>query len=208
MTASPGTMSLQVKDVGRQGIDLVWRERLGVVSRHRAANVVEDRGGVRPVAADGFHGGIGVQGADAADQRRGLVGPFPLLPVALGPELGEEAFPLLDAAAAGGQSRPVRNDVDVPPAIVVIGCAIVGLGLAGVVPTALSWAGALVPTATGAATGAVMMVGYLAFVFGPAAAGALAGAVSLRAVIVGLALAGAAAVALATQLERSNLSGR
>src|SRR5215212_1585322 len=89
-----------------------------------------------------------------------------------------------------------------PPAIAVTGCAIIGMGLAGVVPTALSQVGALVPAATGAATGAVMTVGYLAFVFGPAAAGALAAATSLRVVIASLVLAGVAVTVLATRLDQ------
>jgi MFS family permease len=93
-----------------------------------------------------------------------------------------------------------------PPAIAVTGCAIMGMGLAGVVPTALSQVGALVPAATGAATGAVMTVGYLAFVFGPAAAGALAAATSLRVVIASLVLAGVAVTALATRLDQGALT--
>jgi hypothetical protein len=48
-----------------------------------------------------------------------------------------------------------------------------------------------------------MTVGYLAFVFGPAAAGALAAATSLRAVNASLVLAGVAVTALATRLDIS-----
>jgi predicted MFS family arabinose efflux permease len=57
---------------------------------------------------------------------------------------------------------------------------VVGFALAPVVPTALSLAGRSAPGRAGAAVALVTTVGYSAFVLGPPAVGALAGATSLR----------------------------
>jgi predicted MFS family arabinose efflux permease len=65
---------------------------------------------------------------------------------------------------------------------VVAGAAllVVGFALAPVVPTALSLAGRSAPGRAGASVALVTTVGYSAFVLGPPAVGAVAGATSLR----------------------------
>ena len=66
------------------------------------------------------------------------------------------------------------------PAAAILGFALLGLGLAAVVPIAFSAAGALDPRATGRLVGRVAMVGYVGTVAGPIAIGWLAQATSLR----------------------------
>lgn len=67
--------------------------------------------------------------------------------------------------------------------VTVIGCGIVGLGVAGIAPTALSLAGLALPSAPGAASGATLMGGYLAVALVPFAAGAAASIASVRVVL-------------------------
>jgi MFS family permease len=69
------------------------------------------------------------------------------------------------------------------PFLGVIGFAVVGLGLAGIVPLAWSAAGHKQPQAPGRAIAAVAACGYLGFLAGPVLVGALAGVVGLRAAI-------------------------
>jgi MFS family permease len=67
------------------------------------------------------------------------------------------------------------------PAAAIAGFALLGLGLADVVPIAFSAAGDLDPRATGRLVGRVATVGYVGTVIGPIAIGWLAEATSLRA---------------------------
>jgi predicted MFS family arabinose efflux permease len=87
-----------------------------------------------------------------------------------------------------------------PAAIAVLGCGIAGLGLAGTGPTALSMAGAAVPSATGAASGATLAGGYLGFAGAPALAGIVASLFSARVVMGGVALAGLLVVVMALRV--------
>jgi MFS family permease len=66
------------------------------------------------------------------------------------------------------------------PAAAILGFALLGLGLAAVVPIAFSAAGDLDPRATGVLVGRVATVGYVGSVAGPIAIGWLAEATSLR----------------------------
>src|SRR5215208_5879379 len=66
------------------------------------------------------------------------------------------------------------------PAAAIAGFALLGLGLAAVVPIAFAAAGAMDPRATGSLVGSVATVGYVGSVAGPIAIGWLAEATSLR----------------------------
>jgi MFS family permease len=77
------------------------------------------------------------------------------------------------------------------PAVAIAGLAVVGLGVAAVVPVAWSVAAKKEPTAPGRAIAAVATCGYLGFLVGPVLVGALASAIGLRA---GVAVAGAVTV--------------
>jgi MFS family permease len=86
-----------------------------------------------------------------------------------------------------------------------VGIALAGLGTSVCAPTLISSAGRLAPRAPGAATGTVISLSYVGFVFGPAAVGLLAQVTTLRmalaavaAAAVGLALAGRALAHIAT----------
>jgi hypothetical protein len=96
---------------------------------------------------------------------------------------------------------------DGPPLLAVIGCGLAGLGIAGVVPTSVSLVGAAYPAATGAATGAALAVAYLAFILGPASAGAVATVLSLQAVMAGIAFTGAVVALLAIRLRGQRARG-
>jgi MFS family permease len=58
--------------------------------------------------------------------------------------------------------------------IVLLGFAFSGLGLAGMIPLALSIAGVAAPLQSAAATGAVMVISYVGLAFGPMLAGVVA----------------------------------
>ena len=66
------------------------------------------------------------------------------------------------------------------PAATIAGFALLGLGLASVVPIAFAAAGEIDPRATGRLVGRVATVGYVGTVAGPIAIGWLAEATSLR----------------------------
>ena len=66
------------------------------------------------------------------------------------------------------------------PAAAIAGFALLGLGLAAVVPIAFAAAGEMDPRATGRLVGRVATVGYVGSVAGPIAIGWLAEATSLR----------------------------
>jgi MFS family permease len=69
------------------------------------------------------------------------------------------------------------------PAAAIAGFALLGLGLAAVVPIAFAAAGEIEPRATGRLVGRVATVGYVGSVAGPIAIGWLAEATSLRAAL-------------------------
>jgi predicted MFS family arabinose efflux permease len=87
-----------------------------------------------------------------------------------------------------------------PPAIAIIGCGLAGLGLAGMAPTTLSIAGAANPAATGAASGAVLIIGYAGLAAAPFIAGLVATVFSTRAVMGGEAVIGLLVLVVAFRL--------
>jgi MFS family permease len=77
---------------------------------------------------------------------------------------------------------------------------LLGLAVAGIVPTVLSATARLAPRSTGATTGAIMSVAYLSFIICPPLIGLIADAVSLRAALGLVALAGAIQFMLARRI--------
>jgi predicted MFS family arabinose efflux permease len=86
--------------------------------------------------------------------------------------------------------------------LIIAGCALAGLGLAGVAPTTLSLAGKAVPEASGAASGAALLGGYGGIAINPFFAGAVASTLSVRFVLAGVLVAGAVVLATAFRLNR------
>lgn|GEM_PF-1340028 len=89
-----------------------------------------------------------------------------------------------------------------PAIVAIVGCGLAGLGLAGPGPLALSLAGAAVPHAPGAASGATLAGGYLGFAGAPILAGIIATTASTRGVMVGVALAGVLIVFMALRMPK------
>jgi fucose permease len=83
----------------------------------------------------------------------------------------------------------------------IISFALLGLAVAGVVPTALSAAARLMPGNSGAITGAIMAVAYSGFVVIPPLTGWIADTVSLQAALVSVGLSGIAILWLARRVE-------
>jgi MFS family permease len=86
--------------------------------------------------------------------------------------------------------------------LTVTGCGVVGLGIAGIAPTALSLAGIAVPSAPGAASGAALMGGYLGVALIPFAAGGIASIASVRVVLLVEIVFGLIVIFAALNLER------
>lgn len=86
------------------------------------------------------------------------------------------------------------------PAVGIAGLALVGLGLAAVVPLAFSAAGARDPAAASRAIAGVATCGYLGFLVGPVLVGVVADAAGYRAALVLPALGLVAAALLASAL--------
>lgn len=105
---------------------------------------------------------------------------------------------LASAVAVGGFVVVLLAPV---PVIGVLGFAVVGVGVAGIVPVAWSAAGRKQPDAPGRAVAAVAACGYLGFLVEPMVIGALAGWVGLRWALVSAAVTTGVAAALAPTLE-------
>ncbi|MGC9040387.1 MAG: MFS transporter, partial [Roseiflexus sp.] len=84
----------------------------------------------------------------------------------------------------------------------VVAFALAGLGVAGVVPTALSEAARHAPGSSGAVTGAIMAVTYLSFVVCAPLIGWIAELVSLQTALLAVALSGIGIVGLARGIAR------
>jgi MFS family permease len=80
--------------------------------------------------------------------------------------------------------------------LAVVGFGLMGLAVAGVVPTALTAGARLVPGNSGAVAGALMTAVYLAFVITPPLVGWVAESTSLRAALLVVALSGAGILVL------------
>ncbi|MEU3312556.1 MFS transporter [Streptomyces sp. NPDC048387] len=114
--------------------------------------------------------------------------------------LGTVRFTLLCAALAGaGALVPI---LDATTAAGFVGYALLGLGLAAVIPLVFAHAAALWPERTGSSLAAVSAVGYVGFLAGPPVIGALAEASSLRWAMLVLPALMAAMAVLATRLRR------
>ena len=86
-------------------------------------------------------------------------------------------------------------------AIIVVGCGVAGVGLAGMAPTALSLAGLALPSSSGAASGATLIGGYAGVAFIPFLAGLVASVLSVR-VVLGIEIVfGVVVVAMALRLS-------
>lgn len=85
-------------------------------------------------------------------------------------------------------------------AVAVAGCAIAGFGLAGMAPTTLSLVGLANPTAPGAASGAVLLVGYAGIAVAPFLAGMVSTFASTRIALAGVAFGGLAVVVVARRI--------
>jgi MFS family permease len=101
------------------------------------------------------------------------------------------AVPVMRAAATVTVAGFVIVVVAPVPAAGIAGFAVVGLGVAAIVPVAWSVAAQKEPQAPGRAIAAVATCGYLGFLVGPVLVGALASAIGLAGAV---AVAGAAAL--------------
>jgi MFS family permease len=84
--------------------------------------------------------------------------------------------------------------------LAVAGFVLLGLSVAGIVPTVLSAAAERDPRVSGAVTGTLLAVGYAGFVVAPPVIGWLAEATSLQAALACVGVAGLGALALARRL--------
>lgn len=89
---------------------------------------------------------------------------------------------------------------ELPGWLAIAGCGLVGLGLAGIIPLALSVAGLAAPGEAGAASGAIMVVGYIGLATAPFIAGRVAELISARAVMTMEAICGAVVVLLGLRI--------
>lgn len=88
-----------------------------------------------------------------------------------------QATMLQGLVAMAGGAMIVVEASDAAP---VIGCALAGLGLAGIGPTALSVAGITLPEDAGSAAGLTLAGGYIGLVGAPVASGLIADTLSTR----------------------------
>ena len=88
-------------------------------------------------------------------------------------------------------------------ALILAGFLLVGLALAGIIPTAFSLAGDLAPNRAGQALSTVTVIGYLGFLFGPVIIGTLADNFSLRAALGTVLVAGLVVAGLSRLLARN-----
>jgi predicted dienelactone hydrolase len=108
-----GNDAVEVEDIGGDGIDLVGAEGLRRVEGHGAADVVEERGGVRPIAADRLHRARRRQRPGAADQPVHWLA-LSLVAMAGGAALGEDPGAVARAAFPRRQAPAVGARIDVP----------------------------------------------------------------------------------------------
>jgi MFS family permease len=87
-------------------------------------------------------------------------------------------------------------------AVTITGCAVAGLGVAGIAPTAFYLAGLAVPANSGAASGAMLMGGYFGVALIPFAAGGIAEVASVRVVFFVEILFGLVVLAAGLLLDR------
>src|SRR5260370_4787997 len=105
--------AIEVEEKGDQGVGLVMRQRAWLLEGHGAVDVIEQRGGVGPVAAYRLQRLGSAQAALAAGQRA-FIAALALAAVALGALTGIDVFALRGRAAAFRQARSIRGNRDVP----------------------------------------------------------------------------------------------
>jgi MFS family permease len=113
------------------------------------------------------------------------------------------AFLLQGGLAVAGS---VLVSLDVPIWAAIGGCGLAGLGLAGVIPLALSTGGALFPRGGAAVPGAVLLVGYTGLAGGPLLAGLTASLISDAVVMLLPALGALLIMAVALRLRRPDVN--
>jgi MFS family permease len=101
------------------------------------------------------------------------------------------AATIFGAGAATAAAGSVVGALAPSTALVLLGIAVAGLGTSVCAPTLIGLAGRTTSDAHGAATGTVITIAYLGFVFGPAAVGLLSGATTLPTALVGVAIVAA-----------------
>src|SRR5882762_8672631 len=99
--------------MGDHGIDLVGRECAGLLERHGAAGVVEERGGIGPEAADRLERLGRAQRALAA-YKRSFIAALALSAMAFGALAGIDFLALHGRSATLRQSRSVGRYRNVP----------------------------------------------------------------------------------------------
>jgi MFS family permease len=109
---------------------------------------------------------------------------------------------LLGAAAAVAAGGSVLAALAHTTPWVLAGIAVAGLGTSVCAPILIGLAGRARPDAQGAATGTVITLAYLGFVFGPALIGLAAGASTLPTALVGVAAVAGVLVVASPLLNR------
>lgn len=93
-----------------------------------------------------------------------------------------------------------------PSWLAVIGCGLAGLGLAGMIPLALSIAGVVHPEEGATASGSILLIGYTGLAIGPFIAGLVSTLTSPRGVMMLAFVAGSAVVFLAFQIRSTTMT--
>src|SRR5260370_40944907 len=105
--------AIEVEEKGDQGVGLVMRQRAWLLEGHGAVDVIEQRGGVGPVAAYRLQRLGSAQAALAAGQRA-FIAALTLAAAALGALAGIDLLALRGRSAAFRQARSIRGDRGVP----------------------------------------------------------------------------------------------
>ncbi|CAN5471116.1 MFS transporter [soil metagenome] len=93
-----------------------------------------------------------------------------------------------------------------PSWLAVLGCGLAGLGLAGMIPLALSIAGVVHPEEGATASGSILLIGYTGLAIGPFIAGLVSTLTSPRGVMMLAFVAGSAVVFLAFQIKSTTMT--
>src|SRR5262245_45055972 len=99
---------VEIQDVGRDRIDLGWFQETRFVERHRAIDVVPQRRGIWPEAADGLEGPRGCKSSLPANENRAHVA-LRLWPVTSRTLCGEHLASGCDSTRTFRQARAIRR---------------------------------------------------------------------------------------------------
>lgn len=89
--------------------------------------------------------------------------------------------------------------------LAIMGCGLAGLGLAGLIPLALSIGGVLFPRESASVSGAVLLIGYIGLAGAPFLAGLVATLINARSVMVLTAIAGLLVSGIAFRLQATRM---